>query len=203
MTGDNMKIIEKENLSEIVGMLLEGKVLVLPSESSYGISCDATNQSAVKKIFAIKGRSSDKPFLLVVSSIDMAKKYLEWNEKIDELAKKYWPGPLTIVGKSTISSGLAPSVISKDGTVAIRVTAYAVIAELVDIIGVPLVSTSANIAGNTALYASERVINTFFASDSKPDFFYDIGDLLEKTATTIVKVSGDVVEVLREGEIKF
>ena len=87
-----MKIINRENISEAVGQIVEGKVIVFPSETSYGLSCDATNQEAVDKIFKIKGRPSDKPLLIVVPSVEMAKKYLEWNEQIDELAKKYWPG---------------------------------------------------------------------------------------------------------------
>lgn len=94
-----MRIINQENLSEAVAALQAGQTVVFPTETSYGLGCDAANQEAVDKIFKIKGRKSDKPLLVVVPNVEMAKKYLVWNETLDKLANKYWPGALTVVGE--------------------------------------------------------------------------------------------------------
>ena len=94
-----MRVISKENLLEAVEFLKKGKTMVFPTETSYGLGCDATNQEAVDKIFKIKGRKNDKPLLVVVPNVEMAKKYLVWNDLLEDLSKKYWPGPLTVVGK--------------------------------------------------------------------------------------------------------
>ncbi|MBI5729123.1 MAG: Sua5/YciO/YrdC/YwlC family protein [Candidatus Magasanikbacteria bacterium] len=93
-----MKILTECNLAELVVDLLSGKTIVFPTETSYGLGCDATNQAAVDKIFKIKGRKSDKPLLVVVPTVEMARKYLAWSDLLGTLAKKYWPGPLTVVG---------------------------------------------------------------------------------------------------------
>ena len=94
-----MKILSECNLSEVVVEILNGETIVFPTETTYGLGCDATNQKSVDKIFKIKGRKSDKPLLVVVPTVEMAKKYLKWNDTLDKLAKKYWPGALTIIGE--------------------------------------------------------------------------------------------------------
>ena len=94
-----MRIINQENLSEAVVALQAGQTLIFPTETSYGLGCDSANQEAVNKIFSIKQRRSDKPLLVVVPSIEMAKKYLVWNDLLEDLAGKFWPGPLTVVGE--------------------------------------------------------------------------------------------------------
>ena len=111
-----MKIMTECNLAQIVSEILNGKVLVFPTETSYGLGCDATNQESVDKIFKIKGRTDDKPLLVVVDSIESAKKYLHWNETLEKLAQKYWPGPLTIVGEYA-GENLAKGVVGKDNTI--------------------------------------------------------------------------------------
>lgn len=200
-----MKTIDKENLSEAVGQVIEGKVIVFPSETSYGLSCDATNQSAVDKIFAIKERAGDKTLLIVVPSVEDAKKYLEWNEQIDEMAKKHWPGPLTIVGSAKLGNmeveKLADGAVSKDGTIAVRASAFPELKNLSEKTGRPIISTSANVSGENNLFNSEEIKSFFANRDIKPDAFYDCGDLPSRPPTTIVKVANNTVDILRQGEI--
>lgn len=93
-----MRVLTGCNLAQIVVDLLAGKTIVFPTETSYGLGCDATNQAAVDRIFKIKGRGSDKPLLVVVPTVEMAKKYLRWSPIIEKISARYWPGPLTVVG---------------------------------------------------------------------------------------------------------
>lgn len=94
-----MKILTECNLAQLVVDLLAGKTVVFPTETSYGLGCAATNQAAVDKIFKIKGRGSDKPLLVVVPTVEVAKKYLVWNTTLEKVAQKYWPGAVTVVGE--------------------------------------------------------------------------------------------------------
>ena len=91
--------MERVNQTEAIKYLKSGKTVIFPTETCYGLGCDATNQSAVDRIFQIKGRRQDKPLLIVVPNVEMAKEYLEWTLLLEELAIKHWPGALTIVGK--------------------------------------------------------------------------------------------------------
>lgn len=194
-----MLIFKKENLNQVVDLLKEGKVLIFPTETSYGLGCDATNQEAVDKIFKIKNRAKNKPLLVLVSSVAQAKKYLIWNETLDNLSQKYWPGPLTIVGECHKS--LAMGVLSSDGTIAVRVSDHPLANMLCKKIGEPLVATSANISGQSEIYSAEEIKEEFSDCVNCPDAFLDLGDLPLHPPTTIVSVLDDELKILRQGEI--
>ena len=186
------------NLALIVSEILNGKVLVFPTETSYGLGCDATNQESVNKIFKIKGRSDDKPLLVVVDSIETAKKYLVWNETLEKLAKKYWPGPLTIVGEYS-GGNLAKGVVGKDNTVAVRVSAFPLIQSITQKIQRPLVATSANLAGEPSLFDSTEIINVFKNKSEQPDIILNYGVLSQSEPTTLISVIDNNISILRQG----
>ncbi len=188
------------NLAQIVFEILNGKVLVFPTETSYGLGCDATNQEAVARIFKIKGRVEDKPLLIVVDSIESAKKYLKWNDKIENLAKKYWPGSLTIVGEYG-GENLADGIISKDGTIAVRVSAYPLFKSIIEKIGRPLVATSANLADEPSLFDPVKIAQVFENKADQPDIILNYGILSTMPATTIVSVVGNEIKIIRQGSV--
>src|SRR5258707_12377071 len=79
------------------GLVSVGGLVAFPTETVYGLGASALDASAVAKIFALKGRPSTSPLIVHVSSIDMARRYVtEWPCEAQELAAKYWPGPLTL-----------------------------------------------------------------------------------------------------------
>ena len=90
-----MQVLTEYNIASLVSDIRLGKTVVFPTETSYGLGCDATNQAAVDQIFKIKGRRSDKPLLVVVPNIEMAKQYLVWNDLLEKIAK-------TLIEKETI-----------------------------------------------------------------------------------------------------
>ncbi len=198
-----MEIITPEdfNLAEIVERLKQGAVIVYPTETVYGLGCDATNQEAVNKIFAIKQRQKNKPVLVVVPSVGMAMEYVEWSNKLEELAHKYWPGPLTIVVKVKADNLLAAGVVAEDKTLAFRVTDYPLAVELSQDLGRPLVSTSANISSQESTYDVTDIVAMFENSEIKPDIVLDVEILPHRSPSTVIKVKGDKVEVLRQGSV--
>lgn len=198
-----MRIINQENLAEAVVALQNGQTVVFPTETSYGLGCDAANQEAVDKIFKIKERKSDKPLLVVVPNVEMAKKYLLWNDSLEDLVSKYWPGPLTIVGEYNKNENLASGVVAADNTIAVRVTNFPLTKFLSSELGRPLVATSANLADAGDVYDSKQVLAMFSDKTAKPDILIDGGELPKNSPTTIVNVVKNNLQILRQGQIKI
>ena len=198
-----MEVVKMENLNidEIVEALKNGKVIVYPTETVYGLGCDATNQEAVDKIFKIKQRQENKSVLVVAGNIDMMVKYISWSKKLHELSDKYWPGPLTVVVSAKPENNLAHGVLADDGTVAFRITGHSLASELSNKLGGPLVSTSANIAAQESSYNVESIIKMFENREFQPDIIIDAGELPHRSPSTVVRVVGDEVKVLRQGEL--
>ncbi len=177
--------------------------MVFPTETSYGLGCDATNKQAVEKIYDIKERDFSKPLLVVVASIEMAKRYLVWDETIDRLAKKYWPGALTIVAKCKNPQVLPMGVVSSTGMLAVRVSANKIVRELSQKLNGPLVATSANLSGQKDIYSSEEIKNIFSNRTNKPEMLLDIGTIKYNKPSTVIMMKEKMWEVLRQGKLKI
>lgn len=189
-------------VSEIVRALLAGQTVVYPTETSYGLGADATNAVAVAKLFAIKKRQAEKSMLVLMTDVAMAKQYVAWSEALDELARKYWPGALTVVAPLKPDAHIAPGVIGPNNTIAFRVTSHPLASALVAGLGRPLVSTSANIAAQASPYDCESVLKMFAHETDQPDWVLDAGSLPVRSPSTIVQIApGEPLRVLRQGEI--
>ncbi|PIT87093.1 MAG: hypothetical protein COU31_04955 [Candidatus Magasanikbacteria bacterium CG10_big_fil_rev_8_21_14_0_10_40_10] len=197
-----MKKISKNQISQAVDLLKKGRVIVFPTETSYGLGCDATDQSAVDRVFAIKDRKSDKPLLVLVADLTMAKEYLLWNSRIDELAGRYWPGPLTIIGRVS-QKRLAKGVESEQGTLAVRVSPHPIVQLLINKLGRPIVATSANLSGAKNIYRSGEIKSVFTSRPIAPDAFLDMGELPKRPASAIVDATGAKIKIIRTGELKI
>ena len=94
----NLKLRDNSSLKEACKILSNGELVIIPTETVYGIACDPENSYAVKKLQEIKGRDKNKPISYLAGSIDQVKNVcINWNNGIENLCKKYWPGPLTLV----------------------------------------------------------------------------------------------------------
>ena len=214
----NVLRIDNLNTLEIVEELKQGKTIIYPTETVYGLGCDATNQEAVDKIFKIKKLQENKSVLVLVPSVAMVMSYVEWNEKLEEISGKYWPGPLTVVMQSKPDCGLARGVVAEDGTVAFRVTGHPLSSEISEALNRPLVSTSANITSEKSPSDIKDVLETFSThsprraqqdglvsdgekAETKPDIVIDAGELPHLSPSTVIKISNGGFEVLRQGEL--
>jgi L-threonylcarbamoyladenylate synthase len=125
--------------------LKEGATMLYPTDTIWGLGCDATNEKACAKLLELKNRPSDKSFIVLVDSIAMLERYVpEFHEVCYDLID-YAVRPLTII--YPISKGLAPNVLAADGSVGIRVTNDPICRQLIRSIHKPIVSTSANLSG--------------------------------------------------------
>lgn len=135
----------KEEIQKAVEVLRKGGIILYPTDTVWGIGCDATNQEAVAKVYEIKKREDSKSLVLLASDMDMICRYVK---EIPEMAVQLVEvndKPMTIIYPGAM--GLAPNAIAEDGTVGIRIPMMDFCCQLVSRLGRPIVSTSANISG--------------------------------------------------------
>lgn len=195
--------MENIQLADIARALRSGATIIYPTETCYGLGCDARDEAAVQRIFAIKQRIEKKPLLVVVPDVAMIMDYVVWTPTLERLASKYWPGALTVVTSLRPDVHLPRGVVSDDNTLAFRVTSHPFAAELSRALGAPLVSTSANLAGKANIYNIDEALAVFSQANvfARPDIVIDAGELPERAPSTIVRVDGEHITVLRQGGI--
>ena len=179
-------------MKELVELFESGKIAILPSDTVYGIFADATNVEAIKRVDEAKG--SNKPHLMVVSSIEMLKEYVsEIDDLQEKIIKEYWPNTLTILFKK--NSKISDELTKGSPFVGVRMPNNKFLLELLNEYKKPLLSSSANIT-------NEKVITNVKMLDdrlkSKIDYIYDAGDLSD-IASTLIKVENNKIIFLREG----
>ena len=179
-------------IDKMIGVLNNGELIIIPTDTIYGISADAINIDAIKKVDEAK--HSNKPHLMLVSSIDMLKKYvLEINDIEEKLINKYWPNTLTILFKK---NNLVSDELTKGSEyIGIRMPNNELLLELINKFNKPILSTSANITNKDVITKIDLLEDEL---KEKISYIYDGGELVD-TASTIVKVENNKIIFLREG----
>lgn len=145
-----------DQVNEAAEWIRKGEVVAFPTETVYGLGADATNETAVRKIYEAKGRPSDNPLIIHVSSVSQVKDYVTHiPEKAHLVMTHFWPGPCTIVLNK--KGPLALSVTGGLDTVAIRMPDHPIALELIKKSGVPLAAPSANSSGKPSPTTAEHV----------------------------------------------
>ncbi|MBI2356362.1 MAG: threonylcarbamoyl-AMP synthase [Candidatus Doudnabacteria bacterium] len=194
------------SVSKAVKTLKAGGIVVYPTDTSYGLAVDATNVIAVRKLYKLKGRGFKKPVHVICSYSNTAPYYsigkiVKLNTHAKKLIKKFWPGPLTIVlplkakGKSwqMLSAGTR--------TLGVRYPAHKLARALVEELGKPITTTSANIAGGPDCYSISEVKKQFAKSKLSTNITFLDGGGLPKTKPSTVVSLIEHVKILREGPI--
>lgn len=135
----------KEEINQSLKTLVSGGTLIYPTDTIWGLGCDATNQAAVKKIYKIKNRSESKSLIILVDGMDMLRTYVSFVPEVVYKFLKTSIKPTTVIYSHP--KGLAPNVVAVDDTVAIRVVQNDFCKDLIREFGKPIVSTSANFSG--------------------------------------------------------
>lgn len=195
----NMPHITQSQLTRAVQILKQGGVVLFPTETVYGLAADATNRKALRRLRLLKGRAREKTFPLIVSSFAMAKRYAIFSPRLLALAKRYWPGALTIIAPVRPQSGLAPDVICH-GTIAIRVSSHPVARSLSRRLNGPIIATSANHSGDPCAYTTKEALASLGKS---VEILLDAGPLSKRASSTIIKEEDGKITVLRRGSIKI
>ena len=147
------------------------------------------------RLFELKGRSQAKGATVLISDISESLRYIEVSAKAQELMNTYWPGALNIIAPIKQGSPISTRC-AQEGTQSVRVSSYPVASALVCALGRPLVSSSANLAGEGDVYCASDV-------EIEADAIIDAGELEYNRPSTIVRTVDDKIEILRQGEIKI
>ena len=198
-----MKVVKKDELDiqEVVSVLSSGGLVVYPTETVYGLGVDATSEAALAKLWQFKGERGDKPVLVAVSSLEMAKEYVYLNDLGKKVIQKYWPGAVAVVALS--KNKVAKKAQGDSENLGLRCPDSKMVLEIIKTLGKPITSTSANVSG----VVTARSYTDFLATVPEErlgliDLFVDAGELILRQPSTIVDVTGEEMKILRQGETR-
>jgi L-threonylcarbamoyladenylate synthase len=185
-------------LPQVLEHLAGDGLIAYPTETVYGFG-GAVTAGAAAALRRLKRRDPLKPFLLLVSGPDQAPG-VQWSEASRAIARKFWPGPLTLALPA--DAGAFPGgIVSADGTVALRASPHPLVRALTAGFRGPITSTSANATGSPAARDCEAVIATLDALAARDVLVLDGGELPISASSTILAVDDHTVRVLRAGAI--
>ena len=179
---------------QVIEILKRSGAGFMPSDTIYGLSCRALDEQAVGRAQKLKKRDSNKPLIVLISDVEMLN-LLSISSSEVEPAKKYWPGPLTLI----CSAPRAPGWLQLGTkTLAVRIPSNKDLVNLIQKVG-PIVSTSANLQGQKPLTTAAKAIKVF---GEKLDFYIDAGKLTGKPST-LVEVEDGKLKIIRQGAMKL
>lgn len=191
MTEEILK--NKIRWQKIVKILKRGGVIVFPTDTAYGLAADYFSPRALKKVFEIKQRLKEKKVALIASNLKQVKKYFCLNTKELTLAKKYWPGPLTLILRLK----------NRRKKIGVRVPDSKIARALAGHFKKPVTATSANLSGRPDCYSARAVKNQFKGKKTKPDLIINAGRLKKIKPSTIALVEKNKIKIIRQGPIKL
>jgi L-threonylcarbamoyladenylate synthase len=187
----------KDNIKAAAQIIKTGGIVVFPTETVYGLGCDPLNTQAVQRLLTIKG-DRKKPFPVLVASLDEANRIAKISDNGKKLATKFWPGPLTIV--SPKKEALDGVVTFGLNTVGLRTPNNQVALNLIELSGGLLIGSSANL---TAEEPPQSVSEMSKELIEKVDLVLDDGPTTEGIPSTVVDLTLDNPEILREGPVSL
>lgn len=188
-------VIKQRLLGEITERLLQGEVMVYPTETAYGIGADPRNLQAINKVLKIKQREASHMLPLIASSTSQVQNFFYMTNSERQFVSNHWPGPYTIILRpKSWQGGLS---LAYD-TVAVRVSGACLARSIARRLGSPIISTSANLSGNQTLYNIDEVLSEFKGNKYQPDFYIDAGRLPKRRPSRIVRFEDDKKIIVRK-----
>lgn len=196
------KPITASNSSKMIDRAVEvlrgGGVVCFPTDTVWGVGAAVSSRKGVEKLYQVMERDNKKPTAILVSDVDMANRYGVMNKKTRELAKKYWPGAVTVVVEAR--GNKVPKMVRGGGdSIGLRAPKHKVVQELVKRLGKGLVASSANVAGGREPRKRDEIEKEF---EKKVDMVIE-GEAGGTRASTVIGVEGEEVKVLRQGEVEI
>lgn len=192
------KSINDKILKEVVDILNKDGIIIFPTDTVYGIACNAFSDKALIRLFNAKKRSFDKPINVLTNSIDKINLVVDSINDIErELINKYLPGDLTIILNK--KKGISNILTANKNTIGVRIPNNEVALKILSSYQYPLAVTSANISGFDVGTKLDDLIDIF---KDKVDVIID-GGILKSTPSTIVRIQNNNINILRQGNLKI
>ena len=195
------QILKKKNIKNDLKIahqrLLDGDLVIVPTETVYGLAADAMNDEAVKKIFYIKNRPFNNPIICHFTNINKVKEHVELNNTALKLAKFFWPGPLTIILKKRKNSKISPLVSNKSNMIGCRIPNHPIALKIIKKLNRPVAAPSANIATKLSSTSINHIDNDL----KKKIFIINGGNSDFGLESTVVSINNNKANILRYGSI--
>jgi len=185
-------------LAEAAALIGAGETVAVPTETVYGLAADATSETAVARIYEVKGRPSFNPLIVHVSDLAMARRLVAFSPSAEALANAFWPGALTMVLPRLEGSPVAALASAGLPTLAVRLPSHPAMRALIQASGVPLAAPSANRSG---AISPTRAAHVLASLGGRIPFILDAGPTSDGVESTIVRPEADAVFLLRPGPV--
>lgn len=189
----------QQDIEKAAGIIRNGGLVGMPTETVYGLAANALNGEAVSSIFTAKGRPSDNPLIVHISEVEDIEKYnlvREFSDKAKMLAENFWPGPLTIIMPK--SDSVPEEVTAGLDSVAIRLPSHRDARRLISASGCPIAAPSANLSGSPSPTTAQHVMNDL---KGRIDAIIDGGHSDVGLESTVITLCTEVPTVLRPGGV--
>ena len=195
-----MKTVISTDRAAAVELLRKGEIVGLPTETVYGLAADALNPIAVAKIFEAKERPRFDPLIVHLPNEEWLERVAKIDNRshapINKLVTRFWPGPLTLV---LDRRSIVPEIVTAGlDTVAVRMSSHPVFAEIISELGKPIAAPSANRFGRISPTTAQHVLAEL---NERIELIIDAGRTQHGLESTIVRLRGNTIEVLRRGPI--
>lgn len=187
-----------ENVKKAAEIIKKGGVIAAPTDTVYGLSADAYNPEAVKRIYAIKKREMKKPLIIHIANIEDLSKVAEINNEILEVAKKFWPGALTLILNRIEKSPELDLACAGSSKIAVRIPNHPIAMEILRLTKTPLISTSANLSGQPFPKTAQEVYDQL---GEKVDMILDNNTNSINQESTIMDMTQTPPQIIRKGAV--
>jgi L-threonylcarbamoyladenylate synthase len=191
--------IDYNKLKEPAEVIKQGGIVIFPTETVYGIGTNGMDAKAIEKLYKIKERPYNKPISLLVSDLNMVNLVAKDITTLEyEIMRKFFPGPLTIILKK---KNIVPDILtSGQDTIGIRIPSGKIARKLIEYVGKPIATSSANISGKPS---KTNIKNVMEELEEQADYFIDGGKSEIGIASTVIQVINGIPNILREGSISI
>lgn len=180
-------------IAQVVQCLRDGGIIAYPTDTTYGIGCSIFNKKGIELIYQMKQREHKKPFSFICPNLSEVARFSRVSNTAFKILKRYLPGPYTFVLEAT--RDVPDLLVTRQKTVGIRIPDNRICLDIVQLLGNPIVTTSANLSGEEPT-ADPAFIDDIFSG--RLDMVVD-GGVLTTDVSSVVSLVGDAPEVLRQG----
>lgn len=181
------------NIKKIVSEIKKGNLVIIPTDTVYGISADMNNLKAIHKVYKCKQRDKNKPLLLLVDSLNMLKKYTKDLSPLEnKIIQKYLPGKLTILLHK--NDKISDEITAGSNLVGIRMPNNENLKKIIQEVGNPIISTSANISGQNTITNPEMVDKNLLKYIS----YVEKAGIINSEPSSIIKIENEKIIIIRK-----
>lgn len=184
-------------IKEAVDCLCGGGVIIYPTDTVYGLGCDAMNVGAIDKIFRIKKRNNKKPLSVMVRNIEELKKHVFLDERAKKIIENILPGPFTVILPGV--KKLPPEITGSSSNIGVRIPDHPVTRKISEDFENPIVSTSVNFADEEPMNDPFKIVDLFKEEKYQPDLILDFGKLKNAKPSTVINLIRRSPQISRSG----